>query len=297
MKAVVITAIHLNANVLRTIIIFLLIFGLAACSVTPFGQVQIPETGNGAPKVVNDLDRPDRPVKTSVPFGGPQQTPVTLEPEVQTPGNPVVEATSQARNSSDDQPAGESPFRGFPAKINASNVSLRVGPGLNYEILRLMPKGLDVDVMGRSLDGAWLEVHLLDGTGGWAFAEYIDLPSAMINLPVSTAFGGPFKEKESAKPEIRLDLTVNIVGDRAVLEVANFPAGAALLVELGLPGQGADLVVAQGQTNDIGSAEIEFHMPVKWSNGQAVRQDRLQLMVRTLDGSFSRTIQVQYQRD
>ena len=177
-------------------------------------------------------------------------------------------------------------------------MNLRMGPGFSYQVLKLMPKDLEVDVMGRSTNGIWLEVHLPDGSGGWAFAAYLDMQVAIANLPVSQAEGGPISEGPAGgtSGSNQLDVTIYILDNQATLQVNNFPANAEINASLGLPDKGAELTVANGKTDINGSAELDFEMPAHWSNGKPIVESELLLVVSTNDGSFRRSIQVQYLR-
>jgi hypothetical protein len=50
-------------------------------------------------------------------------------------------------------------------------LSLREGPGADYDEIERMGPGTQLQVIGRS--GAWLRVRLDDGLEGWAFGRYI----------------------------------------------------------------------------------------------------------------------------
>lgn len=272
------------------ILSFFLILALAltACSTKPNINPNIPETG------FQPTQTPLPAANTDIPT--PQVSPTQSSGNESITEQPTQSPTQSAPAST---PAStEQPRNGIPGTINESGVNLRMGPGFNYQVLKLMPKGLDVDVMGRSTNGVWLEVHLPDGSGGWAFSAYIDMQVAIANLPVSQAQGGPISEGPAGETSgsNRLDVTIYIVENQATLQVNNFPANAEINASLGLPGKGADLTVANGKTDSSGSAELNFEMPSNWSNGKTIVESELLLVVSTNDGSFSRSIQVQYLR-
>jgi len=281
-----------NGEAMKRVMILSLIListlALGACSTKPNANANIPNTGIQSLQTTLAAAPTDKPSsrvnptqssRTESPTEQPTQTPTKVIP------TPTPTNSEQARS-------------GVPGIINESGVNLRIGPGFSYQVLKLMPKGLEVDVKGRSTNGIWLEVHLPDGSGGWAFAAYVDMDVAIAILPVSQAEGGPISEGPAggAGGSNRLDVTIYILDNQATLQVNNFPSNAEINASLGLPGKGADLTVADGKTDINGSAELTFEMPARWSNSKPTVESELLLVVSTSDGSFSRSIQVQYLR-
>jgi len=266
--------------------ILILALALTACSIKPDINNNIPDTGLQPTHTPLPIVPTDEPSPTVVLTQSPEGEESTVRPTqfaTQTLPSPTPTITEQPRN-------------GVPGTINGSGVNLRMGPGFNYQVQKLMPRGLEVDVMGRSTNGVWLEVHLPDGSGGWAFAAYVDMQIAIANLPVSEAEGGPINEGSAGNTNNnnRLDVTINILENRATLQVNNFPANKEIKAGLGLPGKGANLTVANGKTDSNGFAELNFEMPSRWSNGKPIVENELLLIVTTSDGSFNRSISVQY---
>ena len=267
-------------------IILILVLGLAACSIKLDTNQNIPDTGlqpTHTPQSAMPADKPSPMVSPTQSSEGEASTVLPTQSATQILPSPAPTSTEQPRN-------------GVPGTINESGVNLRMGPGFGYQVLKLMPRGLEVDVMGRSTNGVWLEVHLPDGSGGWAFAAYVDMQTAIANLPVSEAEGGPINVGSSGNTNSnnRLDVTINILDNHATLQVNNFPANSKIEAELGLPGKGANLTVAKGKTDSNGFAELNFEMPTRWENAKPVVENELRLNVSTSDGSFSRSITVQY---
>ena len=62
----------------------------------------------------------------------------------------------------------------------ATNV--RQGPGFDHRVLRILPAGTAVTLIGRNEDGTWLQ--LADGT--WLYAELVALATAQADAPVTT---------------------------------------------------------------------------------------------------------------
>lgn len=176
--------------------------------------------------------------------------------------------------------------------VNTHNLYLRMGPGTDYQALRLMPQGLTLDIHGRSNDGKWLEVRLPDGTGGWAAAEYVDTDLSLTGMPVSEAHGGLPAFEPAAIPErdaSGLDIEVSISGSQAVLSLHNFPANTAVGVAIRKAGKGGLWTVAHGTTDATGAADLSFLVP-----DELAGEGELTLTASTDGGSFNRTASVQY---
>ena len=59
-------------------------------------------------------------------------------------------------------------------KVNTEQgAHLRKGPGIDYAILRTLPYGEEVALLGRNRDGSWLRVKSRDGGKGWIYATLI----------------------------------------------------------------------------------------------------------------------------
>jgi uncharacterized protein YraI len=165
-------------------------------------------------------------------------------------------------------------------------LNLRAGPGVSYRVLKVLEKGIELSVIGRSLISDWLVVRLADGTEGWVFSPYVQTDAEIASLPVMEAFGGPTNGGTGTISQ-RLNILVTIRENVAVVDVLGFAAGADLTVRLGLPGEDTDLTVATGAAGADGSARLTFKMPSKWSDGSAIKQENLVVLVRADDGSKS----------
>ena len=60
-----------------------------------------------------------------------------------------------------------------PASVTVPALNLRSGPGLDYEILRVLSQGQQLAVLDRSENGLWAKVSLEEDIEGWVYAQYI----------------------------------------------------------------------------------------------------------------------------
>lgn len=66
--------------------------------------------------------------------------------------------------------------------IQALNV--RFGPGYGYGIMNVIGYGYQSSVIGRNVDGSWLNVQLADGSRGWVDTSYVILNVSITQIPV-----------------------------------------------------------------------------------------------------------------
>ena len=78
----------------------------------------------------------------------------------------------------------------FQAQVT-NNLNLRAGPSITSGVLKVLPSGGRVDVLGCSADGSWCEVRF-EGDGGWASARYLErLQPAQDGAQDAIAEGAP----------------------------------------------------------------------------------------------------------
>lgn len=63
-------------------------------------------------------------------------------------------------------------------------ISLRSGPGDHFAVLRNLPAGMQVKLLGRSADSAWLLAQLPDGTEGWLPVSTVTTSTPISSLPI-----------------------------------------------------------------------------------------------------------------
>jgi N-acetylmuramoyl-L-alanine amidase len=170
-------------------------------------------------------------------------------------------------------------------------LNLRIGPGASYKVVETLKKGDKLTISGRSLYSEWLQVKTADGDQGWVFSPYVQTSVSVGSLPVTEAYGGPNGSPTSSTP---MSLVVTIRNNEAGVSLRNFPANSKVSAWLGLSKSALDLKVVSGTTNASGSAELSFEMPDEWSNGKALESGTMVLVVKTDDGSFSRSATILY---
>ncbi|HEY80319.1 MAG TPA: SH3 domain-containing protein, partial [Caldilineae bacterium] len=69
-------------------------------------------------------------------------------------------------------------------QVTARKLNLRAGPGMDQAILTQLRRGDQVQVMGRSDNGQWLNVTSEAGFTGWVAARWIAFPGNVEELPV-----------------------------------------------------------------------------------------------------------------
>ncbi|MBK8905765.1 MAG: SH3 domain-containing protein [Anaerolineaceae bacterium] len=67
---------------------------------------------------------------------------------------------------------------------NCYYLNLRTGPGVNYYIIKSVPAGAVVTLLGRNTTSTWAKVRLTDGTVGWMNAGYLIKSLSINSLPV-----------------------------------------------------------------------------------------------------------------
>jgi uncharacterized protein YgiM (DUF1202 family) len=182
--------------------------------------------------------------------------------------------------------------------VNVDGLNLRLGPGTDHLVVRLMNRGLLLDILGRNERNDWLLVELTSGTQGWVYYSYVDTSANIAELPLREAYGGayvvePVIIQDDPKP---LDINVVIENNIATVQISGFPGGQALIASLGPSRRKTDLVVASGTSSPNGNATLQFNMPAEWADGSPVKSGTLSLVVSTSDGSFDITASIQYYR-
>jgi uncharacterized protein YraI len=59
------------------------------------------------------------------------------------------------------------------AVVTVPALNLRSGPSLDYEILRVLPRGQQLSILDLSKDGLWTRVSLAEGVQGWVYSRFI----------------------------------------------------------------------------------------------------------------------------
>lgn len=90
-----------------------------------------------------------------------------------------------------------------------SSATVRSGPGEQYAVLGVLQRGTEVDVVGRSEDGDWLQAYYPPGSQlhGWIEAALLEVEGDPLTLVLGEANAGPSVEVPTAPfiPEEPLD--------------------------------------------------------------------------------------------
>jgi uncharacterized protein YgiM (DUF1202 family) len=63
-------------------------------------------------------------------------------------------------------------------------LNVRTGPGATYSVIKAVPAGTIVSLLGRNAPSSWAKVQLADGTVGWMSATYLIESVPLNTLPV-----------------------------------------------------------------------------------------------------------------
>jgi uncharacterized protein YraI len=83
-------------------------------------------------------------------------------------------------------PGTGGPTTGATATVaNVYYLNIRTGPGTQFSIIKAMPAGSVVTLLGRNTGSTWAKVRLTDGTIGWMSASYLMPSVPMSSLPIA----------------------------------------------------------------------------------------------------------------
>jgi uncharacterized protein YraI len=275
-------------------ILILIVMFLSACSLTsPIGS-QKPSSGGSHPQATQAAGF------SEITPAATQSMPIPTEIAVDHGKSQATQPAAGGQRTPDQPAATPEPANPTPiqsndvAVVNADNVNLRMGPGYGYGVIRMLPEKQKVKVLGRSVNGDWIEVMIDEQTGGWVYSGYLDATFDVAALPVKEAYGGPYSQSGEPASGSTFSLYMSINGRQATINVGRFPANTQIEAFLGRSGESANLLVASGQTNANGAAQLDFSLPEEWRDGSPLSEQELLLVVRSLDGSFSQSATIQY---
>lgn len=259
-----------KSMVIAALIILLTISGCSALN-------QVAENGQKLPTQSTAASLPETgSISTQAPAKPTLSSQQVVTPTVQNVPAPVISTTPKA----------------LKAEVAADNLNLRIGPGFDYAVVRLLQQGFTVIPSGRSNDGLWIEVHTSDGSAGWVFGGYLQTSVDLAALPVTEAHGG--LDSPAPTPNSSYRILVSIDNNVAEVTIARFPPNRKITATLGPAGTAPGLVVAKGKTDASGRTTLSFEMPANWEDGSRVTENDLVLAVSTNDSSFSRQVSVVY---
>lgn len=112
----------------------------------------------------------------------------TPTPQVAQPGNPAASAADAAAAPiPPNAPAPPDPasLEGARAIVNAPLVNLRQGPSTDSEIVAMVERGAEYDVVGRSADDEWWQVCCEGDQVVWIARELVDTDGPVDAAPVT----------------------------------------------------------------------------------------------------------------
>lgn len=82
---------------------------------------------------------------------------------------------------------GTPPPSGNTATVGSSvsYLNMRTGPGTSFDVIRALPAGTVVTLLGRNANASWLQVRAADGTTGWMSAPFMITTTPVNTLPVT----------------------------------------------------------------------------------------------------------------
>jgi uncharacterized protein YgiM (DUF1202 family) len=153
------------------IVTFLVTLTLAACVTT----IPAPAVATGEAMAVSPL----RPTHTPVVSSEVQTETITATVGLAQTQQETATPTLEPRATSTSEPVDTTP------KVTASNssVNLRTGPGLNYDVMGVLPQGQSLEIVGRNDDSTWWQVATADGLR-WIAASVTTATNVDDGLPV-----------------------------------------------------------------------------------------------------------------
>jgi uncharacterized protein YraI len=188
---------------------------------------------------------------------------------------------------------GATPAPAVTGTVSVAQLELRAGPGTQYGVRATLGQGQTFKLLGRNADTSWVQVNVANLGDGWVVAH--------LTVRASGAEGGlsvqPFQASVDVstlpvvaapsvpRPTVSLANSRVSDGSPVFIGVAGFPADrpiAAVLTSVSVP---VGTVVATGQTDGYGNAQLFFRMPDRWPSGAAIVEAGLSLAVGTTDGA------------
>ncbi|RME73325.1 MAG: hypothetical protein D6784_12095 [Chloroflexi bacterium] len=137
-----------------------------------------------------------------------QATPIGSGTQAESQAQSGSEGGSTAESSSGGASGGAAESAETPVKVKTKvNLNMRQGPGTNYPVIKSIPQGSEVTVVGRNEDGSWLVVETEDGQG-WISgqADFVEADQAAVaGLPAVEAPPAPAYDASNPKVQLLLE--------------------------------------------------------------------------------------------
>ena len=149
---------------------------------TGFGKVGLMEFGQVALVIGVSPDKAWWLIRLPAPESGQGWVSAQYVNAKNTGNVPVVSAEGEAVSGPVTIPA---PAVGDPAVTAITNVNVRSGPGINFEVISLLGLGQKAGVVGKTPDGSWwaISISTAENGRGWISADYVT-PENTDEVPV-----------------------------------------------------------------------------------------------------------------
>ncbi|MEM7800807.1 MAG: PA14 domain-containing protein, partial [Chloroflexota bacterium] len=91
---------------------------------------------------------------------------------------------SSAAPSAPSAPSAASASEGSAVLRNARVLTLRSGPGITFNQIDYITRGMEVSLIGKDSGNFWIKVELPNGRIGWASSRYLSSPTSFDSLPI-----------------------------------------------------------------------------------------------------------------
>jgi serine/threonine protein kinase len=148
-----------------------LIGGGSATPTPPGALVVVVETAASAAPAVTATDAPvPAPIDTPLPESSATSSPTPTDiPQPTLTATPIPTATFTP------EPLGV---------VNTDELNLRRGTSSNFDVIRKLYRGDQVEPIGRNDAGDWLQVRTANGDTGWVVSQYVDINRRSLDLTV-----------------------------------------------------------------------------------------------------------------
>jgi len=149
-----------------------------------------------------------------------------------------AEATEAATEEATEIPTEEA-ASGLSGVVQSSqSINVRSGPGTNFQSVKSLLPGTQVEILGQNPDGTWRNVRLSDGTEGWVSASLLNISEEALATAEATDDGAP-PPCQGSEAQTWWNGGPNIIYNMSLLNVGRFEAGQ--ITQVNLPTFVADL--------------------------------------------------------
>lgn len=79
--------------------------------------------------------------------------------------------------------------------LSEEGLYMRIGPGIEYEIVAIYPTDTALRIVGRDLESNWLQVEPPDGQLGWMYAPFLSVNIPLDNVPFAPPPPAPLRQQ------------------------------------------------------------------------------------------------------